>query len=106
MITVTILEPPLAVDTPRGKADAMAMIDYSQMDYFYFRVALRGSGEFWDVRSDQVRLRFDESSGRGHKSDDDPSSSYCVESANLTADYQRGYNDGVRVGVSIARTED
>lgn len=61
------LEPPWEVDTPRGKADALVLIDYSREDYGYFLVALRGSGELWYYRNDKVFLWWNQTTGAGKK---------------------------------------
>ncbi len=63
------IEPPWEVETPRGKADVMAIIDYSQESYVYFLVAQRVSGEFWIFRNDKIRLCWNESTGLGKRSD-------------------------------------
>lgn len=70
MSTVTLVEPPWEVHTPRGKADVLAIVDYSQESYVYFLVALRGSGHFWVYRNDKCALFWNESTGLGRKPDD------------------------------------
>lgn len=66
-MNMLLLEPPWEVYTPRGKGDALVLIDYSQESYGYFLVALRDSGEFWYYRNDKVRLAWNESTGLGQK---------------------------------------
>jgi hypothetical protein len=68
-VTVTILEPPWEVDTPKGKAYAHALIDYSQESYIYFLTSAKGTGEFWIYRNDKVRLWWNESTGLGRRPD-------------------------------------
>lgn len=61
------LQPPWEVDTPRGKADALVMIDYGQESYVYFVTAQRGTGDIWIYRNDKVQLWWNESTGVGKK---------------------------------------
>ena len=65
MSTVTVLEPPWELETPRGVAYALALIDYSQESFTYFLTAARGTGDFWIYRNDKVQLRWNESTGLG-----------------------------------------
>lgn len=64
-MTLTIVEPPWEIHTPRGKADVLAVIDYSQESYVYFLCAQRGTGDFWVYRNDKCQLFWNESTGVG-----------------------------------------
>lgn len=75
-MTVTPLEPPWEVHTPRGKADALLFIDYAQESYGYFLMAARGTGEFWIYRNDKVQLAWNETTGVGRRPDDDRPEKY------------------------------
>ena len=67
MTTITLVEPPWEVNTPRGKADVLALIDYSQESYLYFLTAQRDTGAFWIYRNDKCSLFWNESTGLGKK---------------------------------------
>jgi hypothetical protein len=66
-MAVTVVEPPWEVNTPRGKGDVLAIIDYSQESYVYFLTAARGTGEFWVYKNTECTLFWDESTGLGKK---------------------------------------
>jgi len=67
MTTITLVEPPWEVNTPRGKADVLALIDYAQESYLYFLTAQRDTGAFWIYRNDKCSLFWNESTGLGKK---------------------------------------
>lgn len=69
-MTFTVIEPPWEVHTPRGKADVLAVIDYSQESYVYFLTAARGTGDFWVYRNDKCQLFWNESTGVGRRVSD------------------------------------
>jgi hypothetical protein len=66
-VTLTVIEPPWEIHTPRGKADVLAVIDYSQESYVYFLCAQRVTGDFWVYRNDKCQLFWNESTGLGKR---------------------------------------
>lgn len=61
MMLALQLNPPLPVETPRGKAMAHAMIDYGPEMHLLWVCFLDESRECWTVRNDEVRLQKNES---------------------------------------------
>jgi hypothetical protein len=59
--SLTRLTPTIPLDTPRGAGDAWAVIDYGEEHHLLWCVFIRSTGESWQVRNDQVRLRGNES---------------------------------------------
>ena len=68
-MSITLIEPPWEVWTPRGKADAVAMTDYSQESYVYFTTVQRKSGDIWIYRNDKIQMCWNESTGVGRRPD-------------------------------------
>ena len=60
------LEPPIELDTPRGRADAYFLLDYGSEDSLVWITFLRGSGECWSFRNPFVRKTFNETMGTGN----------------------------------------
>ncbi len=83
-VTITILEPPWELETPRGVAYALVLIDYSQESFTYFLTTAKDTGDFWIYRNDRVQLRWNESTGLGKKPAEGPTtiaSAKCVNPA-------------------------
>lgn len=51
------LNPPIPVDTPKGKGFAHMAIDYSQEHDLIWVVFIDETGECWSYRNQEVRLR-------------------------------------------------
>lgn len=69
MSTITRIDPPIEIDTPRGKADAHFLIDYSADDNLVWVCFIRGSGECWSYRNPLIRKTWCETMGTGRRPD-------------------------------------
>jgi len=58
------LDPPIPLDTPRGKGFAHVLIDYSQEHDLMWVIFLDESGECWTFLNKEVRLQKNLSFGR------------------------------------------
>lgn len=58
------LNPPIPLETSRGRGYALFVIDYSQEHDLLWVVALDASGEIWCVSNRDVRLQANWSLGR------------------------------------------
>ena len=67
MTSIVPIQPPLAMETPRGKADAYWLIDYGIDEHLYWVTFLRGSGECWTFKNPDIRLAWNESTGTGKR---------------------------------------
>lgn len=61
---LTQLNPPLPVDTVKGKGYAFAVIDYGMEHHLLWVVALDAGGEIWTVPNPDVRMRQNWTMGR------------------------------------------
>jgi hypothetical protein len=64
-MTILRLEPPIELDTPRGRADAYFVIDYASDGNLVWVTFLRGSGECWSFQNPVVRKPGCETMGTG-----------------------------------------
>jgi len=58
------LDPPIPLDTPKGKGWAHLVIDYSQEHDLIWIVFIDDTGECWNFRNPEVRLRPNPTFGR------------------------------------------
>lgn len=58
------LDPPLPVMTPKGKAWAHVLIDYSQEHHLIFVCFQDDTGECWSWQSKDVRIQTNQTMGR------------------------------------------
>jgi hypothetical protein len=58
------LNPPLPLDTPKGKGYAHFVIDYSQEHHLIWVVFLDDSGECWSFQNPEIRLQNNFTMGR------------------------------------------
>lgn len=58
---MTRLHPTIPLETPRGRATAWAVIDYSEEHHLLWCTFVDETGESWQFRNDVVRLRGNES---------------------------------------------
>ncbi|CAB4181463.1 hypothetical protein UFOVP1416_67 [uncultured Caudovirales phage] len=58
------LDPPLPVLTPKGKAWAHVLIDYSQEHYLIFVCFQDDTGECWSWESKDLRIQTNQTLGR------------------------------------------
>lgn len=58
---LTRLNPTIPLNTPRGRAMAWAVIDYSEEHHLLWCCFLVDTGESWQFRNDVVRLAENES---------------------------------------------
>lgn len=61
---ITQLNPPLPLETPKGKGWAHAIIDYSQEHNLLWVVFLNDTGECWQFDNSQIRIVNNLSLGR------------------------------------------
>jgi hypothetical protein len=61
---LTQLNPPLPVETPKGRGYAVAVIDYGIEHSLLWVTALDASGEVWCVPNSEVRMQPNWSAGR------------------------------------------
>lgn len=64
MSYVTQLNPTIPVFTPKGKAEAVLIIDYGPEHHLYWTVFLDDGGECWIFENPQIRGCINESLGR------------------------------------------
>ena len=57
------LNPPIPVETARGKGFAHVLIDYSQEHHLLWVVFLDATGECWTVPNPEIRLQSNVSMG-------------------------------------------
>lgn len=62
---MTRLEPPIELETPRGKADAYFVIDYSTDGSLVWVCFQKDTGECWSYQNPLVRMPRNETMGRG-----------------------------------------
>ncbi len=60
---VTELRQPLTLDTPKGKAVALFVIDYGSENHLLWVCFLKESGECWTFANPEVRLEANETMG-------------------------------------------
>lgn len=60
----TQLNPPLPIDTPKGRGHAIGVIDYGLEHSLLWVTAMNGSGEIWCVPNDEARMQPNWSAGR------------------------------------------
>lgn len=69
------LDPPIPLDTPKGKGWAHLVLDYSQEHDLLWVVFLDASGECWSFPNHQIRMRRNMSLGirvdKNQKADED-----------------------------------
>ncbi len=58
------LNPPLPLDTPKGKGYAHFLIDYSQEHDLLWVVFIDATGECWTFNNSQIRLQLNFTMGR------------------------------------------
>ncbi len=58
------LDPPLPLETPKGKGWAHVLIDYSQEHDLLWVVFLDATGECWTFGNREVRMQPNETMGR------------------------------------------
>ena len=58
------INPPLPLDTPKGKGYAHFVIDYSQEHHLIWVVFLDDSGECWSFQNPEIRLQNNFTMGR------------------------------------------
>ncbi len=63
-MSVTQLNPPIAVNTPKGTGECWFLIDYHPESHLLWVVALDDSGEIWTFPNPDVRAIKNESLGR------------------------------------------
>lgn len=51
------LNPPLPLESPKGKATAYAIIDYGMEHFLLFVCFIDETGEQWTFRNDQIRMQ-------------------------------------------------
>jgi hypothetical protein len=64
MATVTQLNPPIPVTTPKGAGHAHILIDYGQEHHLYWVVAQDDTCEFWTWENPKVRIQRNETMDR------------------------------------------
>lgn len=64
-MSIIRLNPPIELDTPRGKADAHILIDYGTEDNLVWVCFQRGTGECWSYKNPYVRKTWCETMGTG-----------------------------------------
>lgn len=65
-MSVTQLNPPIPLTTPRGDMIAHFLIDNGMEDYYYFFGAMQDSGEWWCYDNSQVRAWVNHTLRRPH----------------------------------------
>lgn len=58
------LDPPIPLETPRGRGYAHVLLDYSQEHHLMWVVFLDESGECWTFENPEVRLQKNPTMGR------------------------------------------
>lgn len=58
------LNPPIPLDTPKGKAQALMLIDYSTEHDLYWICAIDATGEIWTFKNPDVRMQKNITMGR------------------------------------------
>ena len=61
---ITRIDPPLPLETPRGRGYAHFVIDYSQEHHWIWVVFLDESGECWFFQNPEIRLQTSLTMGR------------------------------------------
>ena len=64
MTSLLQLDPPLPVDTPKGKALAHVLIDYGPEEHLFWVCFQDDTGEVWAWRNPDIRARHNPSMGR------------------------------------------
>ena len=59
------LEPPIPLDTPKGKGQAHFLIDYSIEQHLMWVVFLDDTGECWTFQNPEIRAQKNSTIGRG-----------------------------------------
>ena len=62
---ITQLDPPLPMETPKGKGWAYFILDYGQDHHLWWVVFLDATGECWTVANPEVRIQSNWTLGRG-----------------------------------------
>jgi hypothetical protein len=65
MPTMTRLEPPIELDTPRGRAEAYFVIDYSTDGALVWVCFQKDTGECWSYKNPLIRMPYNETMQRG-----------------------------------------
>jgi len=60
------LNPPIPLETPKGKGYAHLVIDYSQEHNLVWVVFIDNTGECWSFENKEVRLQINITLGRNH----------------------------------------
>ena len=63
-MTVTQLNPPLPLETPRGKGLAHFMIDYGPEHHLMWTVFIEATGECWTFQNPDIRAGINVTLGR------------------------------------------
>ena len=63
---ITQLNPPIPLETPKGKGYAHLVIDYSQEHNLVWVVFIDNTGECWSFENKEVRLQRNITLGRNH----------------------------------------
>jgi hypothetical protein len=58
------LNPPLPLETPKGKGYAHFLIDYSQEHHLMWVVFIDETGECWTFQNPEIRLQTNDTMGR------------------------------------------
>lgn len=64
MTTITRIDPPLPLETPKGRGFAYFLIDYSTEHDLIWIVFIDETGECWNFRNPEVRLQKNLTFGR------------------------------------------
>lgn len=67
MTVIHRIEPPIELDTPRGRADAYFLLDYGSGDNLVWVCFQRETGECWSYKNPVVRKVWCETMGTGKK---------------------------------------
>lgn len=63
-MSFTQLSPPIPISCPRGKGQAIAVIDYGPEYNLIWVIALDESGEIWSIQNPEVRMQKNITMGR------------------------------------------
>lgn len=63
------LNPPIPLDTPKGKGSAYFLIDYSTEHSIIFVTFIDATGECWSFRNNEIRLQKNLTFGRNTTSE-------------------------------------
>lgn len=54
---ITRIDPPLPMESPKGRGMAHFLIDYGYEHYLVFVVSIDETGEIWSFRNSEIRLQ-------------------------------------------------